>query len=87
MLSLFHMEEVNIDAIRKGEQGGIFPNEIVRASKVMNIATSLHFKELYGFNLINQYKPTKAEYEQALDLYEEFKAYLNTYKSGDEYEK
>ena len=86
MLSLFHMEEVNIDAIRKGEQGGIFPNEIVRASKVMNIATSLHFKELYGFNFINQYKPTKAEYEQALDLYEEFKAYLNTYKSGDEYE-
>lgn len=86
MLSLFHLEEVNIDAIRKGEQGGIFPSEIVRASKVMNIVTCLHFKELYGFNLINQYKPTKAEYNQALDLYEEFKAYLNTYQKGDEYE-
>ncbi len=86
MLSLFHLEEVNIEAIRKGEQGGIFPSEIVRASKVMNIVSSLHLKELYGFNLINQYKPTKAEYNQALDLYEEFKAYLNTYKKGDEYE-
>ena len=86
MLSLFHMEEVNIEAIRKGEQEGFFPNEIVRASKVMNIVTSLHFKELYGFNFINQYKPTKAEYNQALDLYEEFKAYLNTYNKGDEYE-
>lgn len=86
MLSLFHLEEVNIDAIRKGEQGGIFPSEIVRASKVMNIVTCLHFKDLYGFNLINQYKPTKAEYNQALDLYEEFKAYLNTYQKGDEYE-
>ena len=86
MLSLFHLEEVNIDAIKKGEQGGLFPSEIVRASKVMNIVTSLHFKELYGFNFVNQYKPTKAEYNQALDLYEEFKAYLNTYKSGDEYE-
>ena len=86
MLSLFHMEEVNIDAIKKGEQGGLFPSEIVRASKVMNIVTCLHFKELYGFNFVNQYKPTKAEYNQALDLYEEFKAYLNTYKSGDEYE-
>ena len=86
MLSLFHLEEVNIDAIKKGELGGLFPNEIVRASKVMNIVSSLHFKELYGFNFVNQYKPTKAEYNQALDLYEEFKAYLNTYKSGDEYE-
>ena len=86
MLSLFHMEEANIEAIRKGEQGGFFPSEIVKASKVMNIVTSLHFKDLYGFNLINQYKPTKAEYNQALDLYEEFKAYLNTYKKGDEYE-
>ena len=86
MLSLFHLEEVNIDAIKKGELGGLFPNEIVRASKVMNIVSCLHFKELYGFNFVNQYKPTKAEYNQALDLYEEFKAYLNTYKSGDEYE-
>lgn len=86
MLSLFHMEEVNSESIRKGEQGGFFPNEIVKASKVMNIVTSLHFKDLYGFNFVNQYKPTKAEYNQALDLYEEFKAYLNTYKKGDEYE-
>ena len=86
MLSLFHLEEVNIDAVRKGEQSGLFPSEIVKASKVMNIVTCLHFKELYGFNFINQYTPTKAEYNQALDLYEEFKAYLNTYNKGDEYE-
>ena len=86
MLSLFHQEEVNIEAIRKGEQDKIFPSEFVRASKVMNIVTCLHFKDLYGFNLINQYKPTKVEYNQALDLYEEFKAYLNTYNNGDEYE-
>lgn len=86
MLSLFHQEEVNIEAIRKGEQDKFFPSEFVRASKVMNIVTCLHFKDLYGFNLINQYKPTKVEYNQALDLYEEFKAYLNTYNNGDEYE-
>ncbi len=86
LLSLFHLEETNIDAIRKGESNDWFPSEIVKASKVMNIATSLHFKELYGINLINEYRPTKAEYQHALDLIEEFKAYLNTYKHGDEYE-
>ena len=86
LLSLFHQEEVNIDAIRKGEQDGLFPSEIVRASKVMNIVTCLHFKDLYGIDLVHEYKPKKVEFEQAKDLYDEFKAYLNTYKDGDEYE-
>ena len=86
MLSLFHMEQDNINAVRQAAANGFFPQEIVYANKVMNIVTSLHFKDIYGINLIGQYKPTKQELEHATDLYEEFKAYLNTYKAGDEYE-
>ena len=86
LLSLFHMEQTNIDAIRKGENSNLFPNEIVKASKIMNIVTCMHFKDLYGIDLVHEYKPTKAEYDHAKDLYDEFKAYLNTYKDGDEYE-
>ncbi len=86
LLSLFHMEEDNIKAVREGAKSDFFPKEILRANKVMNIVTSMHFKDIYGINLIGQYAPTKQEYEQAKDLYEEFKAYLNTYKAGDEFE-
>jgi Tfp pilus assembly protein PilF len=86
MLSLFHMEQDNINAVKQAATNGFFPKEIVYANKVMNIATSMHFKEMYGINLIGQYHPTKQELEHANDLYEEFKAYLNTYKAGDEYE-
>lgn len=86
MLSLFHMEQDNINSVRQATKNGFFPKEIVFANKVMNIVTSLHFKDIYGINLIGQYQPTKREYEQAQDLYEEFKAYLDTYKAGDEYE-
>lgn len=86
MLSLFHMEQDNINAVKQAASNGFFPKEIVYANKVMNIATSMHFKDLYGINLIGQYHPTKQEYKHAQDLYEEFKAYLNTYKAGDEYE-
>ena len=86
MLSLFHMEQDNINAVKQSANNGFFPKEIVYANKVMNIATSIHFKEMYGINLIGQYHPTKQEYKHAQDLYEEFKAYLNTYKAGDEYE-
>ena len=86
MLSLFHMEQDNINAVKQAAQNGFFPKEIVYANKVMNLVTSMHFKEMYGINLIGQYHPTKQELEHAKDLYEEFKAYIDTYKAGDEYE-
>lgn len=86
MLSLFHQELTNIDAVKKVSGIRFLPSEVVRANKVMNIVTSMHFKELFGINLVKEYRPTKAEYEQAADLFDEFKAYLSSYKAGDEYE-
>lgn len=86
LLSLFHMEQDNINAVKQAATNGFFPKEIVYANKVMNIVTSLHFKDIYGINLIGQYHPTKRELEHAKDLYDEFKAYLDTFKPGDEYE-
>lgn len=86
MLSLFHMEQDNINAVKQAAQNGFFPKEIVYANKVMNIVTSMHFKDMYGINLIGHYHPTKQELMHAKDLYDEFKAYLDTYKAGDEYE-
>lgn len=86
LLSLFHMEQDNINSVKQAASNGFFPKEVVHANKVMNIVTSMHFKDIYGINLIGQYRPTKQEYAQALDLYEEFKAYLDSYNAGDEYE-
>ena len=86
ILSLFQIEQDNINAVKQSAQNGFFPKEIVYANKVMNIVTSMHFKEIYGINLIGQYHPTKQELAHAQDLYDEFKAYLDTYKAGDEYE-
>ena len=86
MLSLFHMEQDNINAVKQAASSSFFPKEILYANKVMNLVTSMHFKDIYGINLLGQYNPTKQEYAHAQDLYEEFKAYLDTYKTGDEYE-
>ena len=86
LLSLFHMEQDNIEAVKTGSKDGLFPKEIVHANKVMNIVTSMHFKDIYGIDLIREYHPTKLEFDQAKDLYDEFKAYLDTYQAGDEYE-
>ena len=86
LLSLFHQEMNNIEGLKKANEEGFFPKEIVRVNKVMNIATSMHLKDMYGIDIIKEYHPTKQEYEQAKDLFDEFKAYLNTYHPGDEYE-
>ena len=86
LLSLFHQEMNNIEGLKKANEEGFFPKEIVRVNKVMNIATSMHLKNMYGIDIIKEYHPTKQEYEQAKDLFDEFKAYLNTYHPGDEYE-
>ena len=86
LLSLFHMEQDNINSVKQTSSHGFFPKEVTHANKVMNIVSSLHFKDIYGIDLIREYHPTKQEYEQAKDLYDEFKAYLNSYNAGDEYE-
>lgn len=86
LLSLFHMEQENLESVRTGEKSGAFPKDIVHTNKVINMCTSMHFKEMYGINLLGEYHPTKKEMEQATDLFEEFKAYRNTFKDGDEYE-
>ena len=86
LLSLFHMEQDNINSSKETPTQGLFPKEITNANKVMKIVTCMHFKDIYGIDIIREYKPTKQEYDQAKDLYDEFKAYLDTFKAGDEYE-
>lgn len=84
LLSLFRQEQANVNAIIDASK--YMPTSIVSLSKVLNMVTSMHFRQLYGIDFINEYKPTKQEYLQAKDLYEEYLAYVDTYKDGDEWE-
>ena len=86
LLSLFSQEEENINSVQQAEKAKIFPPAVVKANKLMNLVTSLHLEDLYGINLQNYYKPTKAEFELAKDLYEEYKAYCDDYEPGEENE-
>ena len=86
---LMHLkqERDNINGTRQAEAASTFPQPIVRTNKIMNICTSLHLKEMYGIDLTPEYKPTKAEIDQAVDLLEEFHAYYDDpdLKAGEEY--
>lgn len=85
LLSLMEQETYNIKAIKDSENSKFVPLDIVQNSKVMNIVTSMHFEHLFGLRFYQEYKPTRAQFDQAKDFYDEFLAY-DDYKPGEEYE-
>lgn len=85
LLSLMEQETYNIKAIKGSENTKFVPLDIVQNSKVMNIVTSMHFEHLFGLRFYQEYKPTRAQFDQAKDFYDEFLAY-DDYKPGEEYE-
>lgn len=85
LLSLMEQETYNIKAIKGSENSKFVPLDIVQNSKVMNIITSMHFEHLFGLRFYQEYKPTRAQFDQAKDFYDEFLAY-DDYKPGEEYE-
>ncbi len=85
LLSLMEQETYNIKAIKGSENSKFVPLDIVQNSKVMNIVTSMHFEHLFGLRFYQEYKPTRAQFDQAKDFYDEFLAY-DDYKPGEEYD-
>lgn len=85
LLLLMEQETYNIKAIKGSENSKFVPLDIVQNSKVMNIVTSMHFEHLFGLRFYQEYKPTRAQFDQAKDFYDEFLAY-DDYKPGEEYE-
>ena len=85
LLSLMEQETYNIKAIKGSENSKFVPLDIVQNSKVMNIVTSMHFEHLFDLRFYQEYKPTRAQFDQAKDFYDEFLAY-DDYKPGEEYE-
>jgi hypothetical protein len=59
---------------------------ILSKSKIFNLINALHFKDLFHFDLIDQFKPTKLELNQAEELYTEFKDYCKDKAPAEEYE-
>ena len=55
MLSLFHTGQDDINALRQAAAYVFFPKEIVKANKVMHLASGVHFKDIYGINPNGKY--------------------------------
>lgn len=69
----------------KPEVTKMIPEDVASSNVILNLAFSLHLREMYGINGIGAYKHTQEELNVATDMYNEFLAYLKTFKIGDEY--
>jgi len=62
------------------------PKDVVYANKVLNIVNALHFKDLFGYDLVSKFNPTPVEIREANRLYSEYKEYRTDKEPSEEYE-
>lgn len=85
-ISLVSLTKQGIEATTSVQILKSFPNSIISKSKIFNLITALHLKELYGIDMIDNFKAKKLELSQAKTLYDEFIEYRYDKEPGEEYE-
>jgi hypothetical protein len=62
------------------------PREILSVSKILNLVNALHFKDVFGYDLISKFEASQNEIKEAVRLFDEFKEYRKDREAGEEYE-
>jgi len=85
-LSLIELLKQGIKATTDQRIISIAPDSVLSKSKILNLIGALQFRDLYGLDLIPEFKPMDSEVKRAQDLYEEFLEHRDNKKPGLEYE-
>ena len=85
-LSLNALIEQGIVAVTDERIIELAPKDILSKSKIYNMINALQFHDLYGYDLVDRFKATQAERQQAQTFYNEFLEYRDDKKPGEEYE-
>ena len=85
-ISLFKMITEGIEATTRKDIIENSPKSILSISKIYNLINAIHFRSLFGVDLIDDHKPTKLELKQANELYSEFLEYQDDKEPAEEYE-
>jgi tetratricopeptide (TPR) repeat protein len=85
-ISLYNLLEVALRTVTEKDIVEITPKDILSKNKIYNIVNGLQFNDLYGIDLTADFKPTKAELNQAIQFYTEFLEYKDDRQPAEEYE-
>jgi tetratricopeptide (TPR) repeat protein len=85
-LSLFNLLQEAIKSVTDERILDLAPQSIVSKTKTFSLINAMQFKELFGINLIPEFKATTAEMQIADTFYKEFAAQKDNRKPGKEFE-
>jgi len=85
-ISLYTMIQEGLKAVTDKKIVELSPKEIISKSKVYNLVYALQFKELFGFDFIQDFNATASELKLATDFYDEYLQYKDDKEPAEEYE-
>jgi tetratricopeptide (TPR) repeat protein len=85
-ISLFNLLKKGLKAVTDKEIIDHSPANILSKSKILNVVNALHFKELYGIDLVSEFNASSSEFSKAKSFYNEFLQHRETRKPAEEYE-
>ncbi|SHH18828.1 Flp pilus assembly protein TadD, contains TPR repeats [Flavobacterium micromati] len=85
-LSLFNLLQEAIKSVTDERVLDIAPKNIVSKTKTYSLVNALQFKELFGLDLISEFKGNSIELKLAEIFYREFSAHKDNRKAGQEFE-
>lgn len=85
-LSLHKLLLEYIDAARNKQVAAFSPPAVHRANTVLNLVAALHFKDLFGYDLIREFQASVTDLKEAQRLWKEYQEYRVDRQPGEEYE-
>lgn len=85
-ISLYNLVGEALKSVTDKKVIEISPKDILSKNKIYNIVSALQFNELFGIDIINEFKANHSELEQAKSFYKEFQEYKEDKAPGEEYE-
>jgi tetratricopeptide (TPR) repeat protein len=85
-LSLHNLLQEGLKAVTDKKIVELSPKDIISKSKIYNLVSALQFKDLFGFDFIEDFNATPIELKQANDFYNEYLQYKDDKEPAEEYE-
>jgi hypothetical protein len=85
-LSLYNLLQDAIKSVTDSRLLDIAPQSIISKTKTFSLVNALQFKELFGIDLISEFKASPTELKQAQSFYKEFSQIKDNRKPGQEFE-
>ncbi|MCD8211266.1 MAG: hypothetical protein LUC37_06985 [Prevotella sp.] len=67
----------NINSLKRVAQDSVFPIDMLSNVKICNMVSAMLLRDLYAYDSIDEYHPTKYEKTIAKDLYDKFRSYVS----------